>query len=197
MGDTTNRLDHFDLADPARFKVQSIEPDPSSSKTLFFKGLELRSELLCKVHLYALLKNKVEAFLKRGTEKKVFDKELKGIAIKLKELLINLSVDNLSQNYRFAESFSTNWHLLVRTLQGLEPTVGGSLKQGKLGMFIEEVNRYPGDTPFTLGYYLSEFTGEKWLPFPFMDILYALHEDAVIKKEDSLLKKWVGYLESI
>ncbi len=60
----------------------------------------------------------------------------------------------------------------------------------KLTSFIEQVHLFPKEEEHPLGYYLSEYTGEKWLPFPFIALLQKLHQEYVKNPEGSHLENW-------
>jgi hypothetical protein len=61
--------------------------------------------------------------------------------------------------------------------------------------FVNEVYSYPKDAPYSLGYYLTEHAGYKWIPAPFMEILLSLHFEYQKNKENSLLQKWIKTLD--
>ena len=63
-------------------------------------------------------------------------------------------------------------------------------------MLIEEMRLYPLGADHTLGYYLSEYVGQEWLPFPFIDILSTLHKEYQ-ENASSILGGWISLLDAL
>ena len=63
--------------------------------------------------------------------------------------------------------------------------------------FIESVQKYPENDEHSLGYYLTEYAGSDWLPFPFMEILQNLHFSHQTDPHNSYLSQWVKTLKEI
>ena len=62
---------------------------------------------------------------------------------------------------------------------------------------MHEINTYPKNSEFSLGFYLSEFAGYKWIPFPYINMLKDLHIEVQKKKENSHLSKWISTLNDL
>jgi hypothetical protein len=63
--------------------------------------------------------------------------------------------------------------------------------------FVKELQHYPAHHEHSLGYYLTEYAGQKWLPFPYMEMLLKLH---VLHKKDPQegpLSLWSKALEEM
>ncbi|MBS0585662.1 MAG: hypothetical protein JSR76_05110 [Verrucomicrobia bacterium] len=183
----------FDKNDPSHVKVSAIEHDKQKD-TIFWKHLVIPKEILIKHILYSSLEEKLGRLKKEIATKPLLNKSLREILTHLKTLLEELTKENRSSEYRYAEKLSTNWHLLSRSILALSETNPSSSQLYTLQMFVKKVQDYPKGVSHSLGYYLTEFTGEKWLPFPFMDLLNALHEEHLIKGDSSTLSSWLSSL---
>jgi len=58
---------------------------------------------------------------------------------------------------------------------------------------IDEINDYPKNSEFTLGYYISEFAGYSWVPFPYMEMLQNLHLEDKKDPINSHLSHWIRH----
>ncbi|MBN1915215.1 MAG: hypothetical protein JW769_04940 [Parachlamydiales bacterium] len=105
---------------------------------------------------------------------------------------ISLSQQDLSHDTDFLKEMSHHWLKLLRHFQSLShqknPLVDSFAK------FIEETKNYPPQEKYSFGYYLSEYAGLKWTPFPYMDILKKLHRDFQMEGKNSQLAQWIDKL---
>jgi hypothetical protein len=112
-----------------------------------------------------------------------------------------LTEQDLSQNTIFLAHLSSCWNRF------LDSFIPFSLIQDPLIMqthnFIQEIKTYPKGAEYSLGYYLSEFAGQSWIPFPYMEILKKLydlsqeHSEETPTLENNPLKKWILDIESL
>jgi hypothetical protein len=107
-----------------------------------------------------------------------------------------LSKENLSQDVKFLAKIAKTWADFLDNYALLSKKNYKDL-HSQIKSFIKTINSYPEKTEFSLGYYLAEFAGFKWVPFPYMEILNDLHNEFVKKPGDSHLKKWMNNLEDI
>ena len=63
--------------------------------------------------------------------------------------------------------------------------------------FFDELHSFPDPQHFSLGYYLSEYAGEKWIPFPYMEMLRKLHQEYQTNAASSSLEKWMKEISDI
>ena len=54
------------------------------------------------------------------------------------------------------------------------------------------IDSYPEGQEFSLGYYLSQHAGLKWLPFPYMEMIHTLHIQHQKSPYDSTLAHWIS-----
>ena len=67
----------------------------------------------------------------------------------------------------------------------------------KIRTFIKELQHYPEHHEHSLGYYLTEYAGQKWLPFPYMEMIRNLHMYHKKNPENSLLSIWSKEIEEM
>ena len=87
-------------------------------------------------------------------------KNLKKFFVSLKELA---SAD-LSHDTDFLLKLSHHWNQFLEYFSLW--TFSGSEEESRLQAFFSAINDYPRGERYSLGYYLSEAAGEKWIPFP-------------------------------
>jgi hypothetical protein len=101
-----------------------------------------------------------------------------------------------SREIGFIETLSQHWKQLTYTLQNLEFL--GRAKDPffkKVNHLKNQIASYPPHHLHPLGFYLGQSPGNTWLPFPLMEILSALHQDAQLQKEKSLLQSWCSSID--
>jgi hypothetical protein len=106
-----------------------------------------------------------------------------------------LSNEDQSHNPEFTQHFSELWHnLLDDSAVGHTDTKKIPPEILKITSFIEKVCHFPPSEDHSLGYYLTKYVGNQWLPFPFMDILHQLHQEFQENPESSHLQAWITHL---
>lgn len=116
----------------------------------------------------------------------------------LKSALSKLATEDQSYNPEFIQELSDAWHTLIEATSTFEWMVRKNAQEiAKVKFFIEEVRNFPPGEEHSLGFYLTQFAGREWLPFPFMDLLYSLHEAYQTDKVKSQLNVWILHLDSI
>lgn len=114
-----------------------------------------------------------------------------------KKMLYTLGQEDQSHNPKFTLQLSELWHHLLE-----DQTLIQSLEEDKLQItpkiraLIDALNGYPPNEEHNLGFYLTQYVGAKWLPFPFMDILQTLHLEYQKSPATSMLSSWLGLLDS-
>ena len=192
MSDISPSLDNY--AHPDRMKVFKIEKQ-KKEPSILFKGNEILSKELIKAIFFQALFEKSDHLLKLFIQ--IWEIDILAHLKKLKSLLETLMEKDISQNYLFAQSLSEEWHALLCFLDIKKRRRKKSIYFQQLQTFIEQVHQYPKKADLSLGYYLTKFTGKKWLPFPFIKILFELHEDFEKNHQASLLSHWVTTLSHL
>jgi len=122
-------------------------------------------------------------------------KKLNKDLLDFKDCLILLTEVDLSQNATFLKRLSQTWKDFI---QNFEPV---ALKKHPLILHVkklfDELHTYPSKESFSLGYYLSLYAGEDWIPFPYMEILKNLYLEYQNDPEKSSLNKWIQHIQEI
>ena len=111
----------------------------------------------------------------------------------IKKLLQTLKDEDQSHNPHLATNLSEEWHHLAEDFRSNKEQFLAKIPRASqdIDLFISKVSSYPPNEDLNLGYYLKEYVGKEWLPFPFMDILHQLHE------EQKTLQEWILLLDQI
>ncbi len=193
---SSNIPDSFDKADPHNLKVIRIEPDMKHFILIPYKGREINSNMLTRFTLFLYLQEKIQKIL-NPSDKLIQIKDLFTTLNQLKQLLQTLMKNDSSQDNLFAEALSKNWHLIIDHAVDASYIKPSPHYLTELKKFINTIHSYPENDDHTLGYYLTEYAGESWLPFPFIHILYALHENALLTPSKSTLSTWIKEIDNI
>ncbi len=105
-----------------------------------------------------------------------------------------MKTEDRSQDTAYLNRLSILWNQLLEDVLRFRRQTPLSIQ---MRSFIKEFQRYPALHEHSLGYYLTEYAGQKWLPFPYLEMihkLYAMHQK---NPESSLLAKWTNDLESM
>ncbi len=193
---SSNIPGNFDKSDPQNLKVIRIEPDTQHHIPIPYKGREINSKTLTKMVFFSTLQEKIQKILK-SPDRALQIKDLFTALNQFKALLETLMKKDLSHDYQFAESLSKNWHIILDHAVDTTYTKSTPHYLTELKKIITSIHSYPENDEHTLGYYLTEFAGETWLPFPFIHILYTLHEDALLNPSKSILTTWINQISII
>ena len=116
----------------------------------------------------------------------------------LQTLLQSIQSRDQSKSSQFRQQFSKIWVLLLQDSQVLVHTKRvGEGKLRKISTLLGLIAQYPVAEEHQLGYYLSHYSGEDWLPIPFRDILQRLHNNHVELGMGSVLSRWVELIEDL
>ncbi len=105
-----------------------------------------------------------------------------------------LKTIDFSQDTQYLSHFSSCWHAFFEEVSHIKR---GAPFYASLERFITEVETYPNGQEHSLGYYLDEFAGSEWLPFPFMEMLAVLHKEHISSPETSRLSLWTNALKAL
>ncbi|MBI5273422.1 MAG: hypothetical protein HY860_00015 [Chlamydiales bacterium] len=117
---------------------------------------------------------------------------------KLKNLLTMLTMQDYSQHIDFAAGLSHVWHELIEYC--IPSTIGrlkSAIAKTTIKQLIKNIKEYPKNDEHSLGYYLTHYAGDNWLPFPFMQLLRTLHEEYAANGSSSTLGMWIHQLSII
>ncbi|MCH9614403.1 MAG: hypothetical protein SP1CHLAM54_16380 [Chlamydiia bacterium] len=116
--------------------------------------------------------------------------------IEFKELLNLLRDCDHSEDIPFSQKLSHNWHHILEESQRVKLGKSeSSVDNERLEMLVTEIQFYPPNEEHNLGYYLLEYAGEDWYPFPYMELIRRIHKDYIDAPNSSLLNTWLEQLK--
>jgi len=104
-----------------------------------------------------------------------------------KEALEILKTEDRSQDSHFLNKLADLWHHLLEDSYSFRRH---TLLSIKIRTFIKELQHYPEHHEHSLGYYLTEYAGQKWLPFPYLEMIRNLHASYKKSPTNCLLSIW-------
>ena len=112
----------------------------------------------------------------------------------LVQTLDELKLEDLSGDIEFMIRLSTAWHQFLRDLKKYK---GFPEIYTEMIYFKTLIDDYTGTQDYSLSYYLDEFAGKGWIPFPCVDILKSLYAEHHQNPTHSHLKKWTTSIQKI
>jgi hypothetical protein len=131
--------------------------------------------------------------LTRGISEKE-EKEIRDNLQLLKEAFESMKGEDRSQDIKFLNRLSEIWHRVLENSDQLKQTDPFSTA---FHSFLKKIQKYPEDQEHTLGYYLTAYAGEKWLPFPYMELIQKIYEQHEKDPSTSPLVLWLQELDEL
>lgn len=185
------------------YRVNPIEADRHAKESFNVEEFE-KEERKKRVNLYGAFLVYFKKLLDRfdtseqGTAKAISNEGLPGNLKEFKVLLGMIQNIDQSENSGFCQQLSEAWASLLQDVQVYSISKRNQeidLKQ--LSLLMTDINHYPQSEQHKLGYYLSNYAGETWLPLPFRDILKGLYSDHVVNQKNSVLSQWIQMIEDL
>ncbi len=178
-----------------KFRVHKVDDDeikPNAKKWLEYEEDSSKTKIL--LTKFRLIFKKILTFFINPSEEELYALYIEDNLEVILKALEKLKTTDYSEDTVYLNFFSKAWHkFLEDTLQ--------FQKDKKIFIeveaFIEDLADYPKGEAHSFGYYLSEYAGSKWLPFPFMELLQNLHRDHKSEPKISQLSKWTERLREI
>lgn len=142
--------------------------------------------------LYALQKA-VNYFLERHGNPEPAEIDFKKNLLSLKNHFEILKQEDRSQDVEFLNALSKTWNQLIDNSSHIKNE--GALLKFKL--LVKKIFHYPENQTHTFGYYLTEYAGQKWVPFPYMELVQKIHSEHEKNPESSALGDWALLSEEI
>jgi hypothetical protein len=174
--------------------VNPIEKDKKAKEEFAKESKRSKSLLLASFMIF--MKKFISVFSsKEKTGSLLVDKQqLIEDLLAFSKMLQILSYEDQSHNPEFTQQLSELWHNLLNISHLKEEKDPPFLK---LRLFIKRIYSFPPSEDHSLGYYLTEYAGKEWLPFPFMDILHQLYQQNQENPQLSELHAWITQAEEI
>ncbi len=105
----------------------------------------------------------------------------------LQKTFFKMMEEDKSQDVTFLNGLSIHWlQLLIAASKNIE-----------LMPLIKDIESHPEHEEHTFGYYLEEYAGQKWLPFPYMEMIQKLHHEHLLDPPSSDLTRWTKMIEDL
>jgi|SRR5579872_1346934 len=164
------------------------ENEASQKKTLFFSAL-----------LFSLKKNLSFCTPIQFSKSEPLDKnQLINDLVSIRGVLTALRKEDSSERTEFTQQLSEMWRLLLEDCEKAHfQQISDREQLIQIRLFIERINTYPLDEEHSLGFYLTHYVGQKWLPFPFIEMLRQLYIEDQQDPAQSHLQEWISHLNGI
>ncbi|NGX49108.1 MAG: hypothetical protein K940chlam5_00704 [Candidatus Anoxychlamydiales bacterium] len=141
-----------------------------------------------------ILSNLLNAFSKKSA-KRLDGTPLHKEILTIKKSLSSLKEKNLCQDPEYLNYFAFVWMKFLRDYDYY--VLKNEKATNLIKKIIDEINEYPKNSEFTLGYYISEFAGYSWVPFPYMEMLQNLHLEDKKDPINSHLSHWISIIDEL
>ena len=177
------------IVNPIEGDKQGKDNDPSAQLPSSKKKTQAYGAIICFI-------KKLLTFFSKKKGSYFESDDLTKDLISLKSFLKQIENADQSENSTFCQHLSELWHSLMINM---ELTSRGKMEAKinllQLKEIVKEIDHYPKEEEHKLGFYLTQYAGEKWLPVPFMEILKSLHFNYKTYQSESILEKWIQLLD--
>ena len=183
-----------------KYRVNPIEADRHARESFQIEEEERKKRVNLYGAFLVYFNKLIDRFDTSGerTAKAISNEGLPGNVKEFKVLLEIIRDLDQSENSQFCQQFSEAWVRLLQDVQVLSHTKRKQeIDLKKLSVLMTDIDHYPPNEEHKLGYYLSNYAGEDWLPLPFRDILKQLYSDHVVNEKNSILNKWIQLIEDL
>lgn len=122
------------------------------------------------------------------------EKSIRKNLLALKEAFTSMKQENKSQEAPFLNSLSILWHQILEDVLKFQRSTPLAKEFSEL---IHGIDTYPRRSEHTLGYYLMEYAGQTWLPFPFMELIQKLHFEYQNNPIQCQLTFWTTQIDAL
>ena len=174
-------------------QIETAKIDEKQQREEEAKKLKQQKSIV-QAAFYSIIKEFFEGLDSKVPKKLQKESVLKDLK-RIKKCFQTLMEEDKSQDVNFLSHLANVWLKFIDDYYVIK--IHNKEFFQKIHSFVNEVSHFPEGAEYSLGYYLSEFAGFKWIPFPYMEILKNLHEQYVDDSEGSILKKWSLLIENI
>ena len=121
----------------------------------------------------------------------------KGVVESLKSLKAAFEIlkrEDRSEDIQFLKHLSYVWTRVLEDALGFQRDSELALQYKIL---IKKIDRFPENQVHTFGYYLSEYAGQKWIPFPYMEMIQKIHSEHEKSPAVSALTEWTALIDQL
>lgn len=112
--------------------------------------------------------------------------------------LFQLSQEDLSFDPTFMHDLAESWHALIEASHLIELLDRNQRPEtDELKKLLKTIAEHPPKTEQSFGLYMTDFIGEKWLPFPFIELLHELHASFQTNPQNNPLISWIQDLDHL
>ena len=178
------------------YRVERIEADRQKKEESRGPRESNQSPFALAAVILHLIHRALTRFREREEKKSSSQPEIR---VKQDLLLIQesfeiLKVEDRSQDAPFLNRLSALWHEMTEDLSSFHKA---TLFSQQCKTLIQDIETYPEAEEFKFGYYLTEYAGQKWLPFPYMELVQKIHQEHQALPETSALTRWTELIEAI
>lgn len=105
-----------------------------------------------------------------------------------------LKKEDRSEDIQFLNHLSKVWQGVLEDALNLQRDSALSAEHKSL---IKKIQHFPEHQAHTLGYYLSEYAGQKWIPFPYMELIQKIHSEHEKRSDVSALAEWTALIDRL
>lgn len=107
----------------------------------------------------------------------------------LKQAFDVLKKEDRSEDVQFLKDLSLTWQMILEASLSFDSPI--------LKTLLKKIQNYPEWQEHTFGYYLIEYAGQKWIPFPYMELIEKLHEEHMKNPSGSALSEWTALIDEL
>lgn len=130
----------------------------------------------------------VDFFLRPRDTSKPPEERVKENLLQLKTFFEIMKREDRSQDVQFLNQLSKIWR------QTLEDSL---YSKEDFKTLVDKIQHHSGDTSHTFGYYLAEYMDQKWLPFPYMELIAKIHSEHEKSPATSALTEWTQLIDKL
>lgn len=142
-----------------------------------------------------VLKKIIDCFLE-APEKRNFRVEEKFVE-HLKALKATFEIlkrEDRSEDIQFLNHLSQLWQCVLEDALGFKRDAELA---SQYKILIKKIQQFPENQLHTFGYYLSEYAGQKWIPFPYMEMIQKIHSEHAKNPIASALSGWTHLIDQL
>lgn len=180
-----------------RYRIESVEREREERERRSGGGGDEPPEEKWRFAAYFLkLVHRITTLLLESPEKEVSLSE-KGSVESLRSLKAAFEIlkrEDRSEDIQFLNHLSKLWQQVLEDALSFKRD---SDLSARYKMLIKKIQRFPEDQVHTFGYYLSEYAGQKWIPFPYMEMIQKIHSEHEKNPDMSALTEWTAMIDRL